>query len=218
MAGDSKEENAFYFNKCLEMCQLFKKKRSFNFSVTFGDEFKFTMNHSNDPSEDAKKETKRKKKYVSPSTKRRNTRRLEAFKAKKAARNIPSSEENSPLEPPGVGRSPPGLLPGEDNKTRDDPTNLEARRVDVPLVVEADIHPPPIPPPFQCDVCGQNFGKRAGLNGHLRKKHENIEQVDGAHELPKSPQEIARTCFLCMEICKDKKELKKHIDGHQKRL
>ena len=164
MAGDSKEENAFYFNKCLEMCQLFKKKRNFNFSVTFGDEFKFTMNHSNDPSEDAKKETKRKKKYVSPSTKRRNTRRLEAFKAKKAARNsepnIPSSEENSPLEPPGVGRSPPGLLPGEDNiETRDDPTNLETRRVDVPLVVEADIHPPPIPPPSNAMYAGKILEK-----------------------------------------------------------
>ena len=77
--------------------------------------------------------------------------RLQAFKAKKAAsKETPSSEEISPLEPPGVGGSPPGSLPGEEEhtiNTRDDPTNLETRRVDVPLVVEVDVHPPPITPP-----------------------------------------------------------------------
>merc|ERR1712237_7413 len=126
--------------------------------------------------------------------------RLQAFKAKKDDQKTPSSEEISPLEPPGVGGSPPGTLPGEDEETvntRDDPTNLETRRVDVPLVVAVDVHPPPTPPPLQCNICGQTFGKKAGLNGHLRKKHENIEQIDGAQEAPKPPKK--RRIMLCVD-------------------
>ena len=170
------ETKIILLQKCLETCQLFGEK-CFKISVSM-EGFNFTMNHGL-----VEKSKKTKKKYVSPSTRRRNNMRLQAFKAKKAESDkTPSSEEISPLEPPGVGGSPPGSLPGEDEEinTRDDPTNLETRRVDVPLVVAVDVHPPPIPPPFQCDICGQNFGKRAGLNGHIRKKHEQIEQIDGA--------------------------------------
>ena len=103
------------------------------------------MNHGFRGNND--KNHSKKKKYVSPSTRRRNASRLAKHIAKKSA---PSVEEVSPLEPPGVGGSPPGSLPGEDENnihTRDDPTNLETRRVDVPLVVEVDVHPPPITPP-----------------------------------------------------------------------
>ena len=135
------ETNILLLQKCYEICQLFGRK-NLDLSVTIGD-FNFTVKHGMKGNTSEKIEKKRK--YASPSTRRRNAARLAAYKAKKAA---PSVEEVSPLEPPGVGRSPPGLLPGEDNKinTRDDPTNLETRRVDVPLVVAVDVHPPPIPP------------------------------------------------------------------------
>ena len=144
--------------------------------------------------------------------------RLQAFKAKKADEKTPSSEEISPLEPPGVGGSPPGSLPGEDDEetihTRDDPTNLETRRVDVPLVVAVDVHPPPIPP-LQCDVCGQTFGEKAGLNGHMRKKHQQIEQIDGAQEipenLPSSNMNNAVKCKNCGKICNNKCDLYNHL-------
>ena len=134
----AEETKVILLQKCLEICQLFGEG-NLDLSVSIG-EFKFTVKHgSKNPSEKQKK-----KKYVSPSTRRRNASRLADFKTKKAT---PSSEEISPLEPPGVGGSPPGSLPGEEEiNTRDDPTNLETRRVDVPLVVEADVHPPPIPP------------------------------------------------------------------------
>ena len=146
-----------YLQKCLEICQLFGEK-NFDLSVTIG-EFNFTMKHSlgKNPSE------KQKKKYVSPSTRRRNASRLANYKARKAA---PSVEEVSPLEPPGVGGSPPGSLPGEEEdtiNTRDDPTNLETRRVDVPLVVEADVHPPPIPPPSSATYVARPLARRLAL-------------------------------------------------------
>ena len=137
----SDETKVILLQKCVELCQLFGEK-CYSISVTMKD-FNFTVNHG------SVKEANKKKKYVSPSTRRRNKMRLQAFKAKKDDQKTPSSEEISPLEPPGVGGSPPGSLPGEEESslnTRDDPTNLETRRVDVPLVVEVDVHPPPIPP------------------------------------------------------------------------
>ena len=72
------------------------------------------MNHGFRGNND--KNHSKKKKYVSPSTRRRNASRLAKYKARKAA---PSVEEVSPLEPPGVGGSPPGSLPGEDEDTID---------------------------------------------------------------------------------------------------
>merc|ERR1712002_107249 len=107
---------------------------------------------------------------------------------------------------------PPGSLPGEEESsinTRDDPTNLETRRVDVPLVVEVDVHPPPIPPPFQCDICGQTFGKRAGLNGHMKKKHSKIEQLDSAQELKN---------YDMIKILKEIDEMGECLDNNMKRM
>ena len=105
------EDNSYYFNKCLELCQLFGGKDVFfNISVSIGT-FNFTMNHGavKEKPLNVYNKMKNKKKYVSPSTRRRNASRLANYKARKAA---PSAEEVSPLEPPGVGGSPPGLLPG----------------------------------------------------------------------------------------------------------
>ena len=102
MADDTK---VIFLQKCLEICQLFGEK-SFNLSVSIGD-FNFTMNHSLKKNSSEKQ---KKKKYVSPSTRRRNASRLSEYKARKAT---PSVEEVSLLEPPGVGGSPPGSLPGE---------------------------------------------------------------------------------------------------------
>ena len=154
----AEETKVLLLQKCLDICQLFEKK-DFDLSVSIG-EFKFTMKHS---SKNLSEKQKNKKKYVSPSTRRRNASRLANYKARKAA---PSVEEVSPLEPPGVGGSPPGSLPGEEESslnTRDDPTNLETRRVDVPLVVAVDVHPPPIPPPSNVTSAAKHLAKELAL-------------------------------------------------------
>ena len=70
-------------NLCLDFCQNFKDKSSFNFTVNIG-AFNLTVNHGRNHTSDVK--TARKKEYVSPSTQRRNNLRLLAFKARKAAR------------------------------------------------------------------------------------------------------------------------------------
>ena len=180
------ETKVILLQKCLEICQLFGEK-CFNISVSMKG-FNFTVNHGL-----VEKSNKTKKKYMSPSTRRRNNMRLQAFKAKKATKEGNNPTTGAPPHPnldTPVGEDD---LSDSDTDTRDDPTNLETRRVDVPLVVAVDVHPPPIPPPkktpetprtpptqLQCDICGQTFGKRVGLNGHIRKKHQQIEQLDGA--------------------------------------
>ena len=134
--------------------------------------------------------------------------RLQAFKAKKATKEGNNPTTGAPPHPnldTPVGEDD---LSDRDTDTRDDPTNLETRRVDVPLVVAVDVHPPPIPSPLQCDICGQTFGKRAGLNGHMRKKHERIEQIDGAQEvLHNFPY---AQCLVCDIFLKDKNTTTNH--------
>ena len=76
--------------KCIEFTNQFKTSSNFNFSMKFNN-FSFTVNHS-------KQETQRKEKYVSPSNKRRNQWRLEAFLERKRAKHCgstpsPSSED-----------------------------------------------------------------------------------------------------------------------------
>ena len=79
----------------------------------------------------------KKKKYVSPSTKRRNKRRLEAFLIRKG---------HQPAAPPTP------LTPQEGGERET---------------------------PLQCDICDKTFGRITGLNGHLRRNHPAIPQLDG---------------------------------------
>ena len=107
-----------------------------------------------------------KKKYISPSTRNRNANRLKAFKAKKAGKvldNKVTNDKASDLNNSettakkdtlsdniNITSEDPTVSDKNDEETihtRDDPTNLETRRVDVPLVVAVDVHPPPILPP-----------------------------------------------------------------------
>ena len=71
MAEDTK---VLLLQKCFEICQLFGGK-NFDLSVTIGD-FNFTVKHSMKRNPSEKQEKKRK--YVSPSTRRRNASRLAA--------------------------------------------------------------------------------------------------------------------------------------------
>ena len=67
--------------KCMDFTNQFKHSSHFSFSVNF-DTFSFTVTHSK--SRKGTEETQGKKKYVSPSNRRRDQRRLKAFLEKKA--------------------------------------------------------------------------------------------------------------------------------------
>ena len=83
--------------KCMEFTNQFKHSSHFSFSVNF-DTFSFTVTHSK--SRKGTEETQGKKKYVSPSNRRRDQRRLKAFLEKKAqhCRTTPSPEEDAKLD------------------------------------------------------------------------------------------------------------------------
>ena len=83
--------------KCMEFTNQFKHSSHFSFSVNF-DTFSFTVTHSK--SRKGTEETQGKKKYVSPSNRRRDQRRLKAFLEKKAqhCRITPSPEEDAKLD------------------------------------------------------------------------------------------------------------------------
>ena len=66
--------------KCLDFSNQFKYSLNFRFSVNF-DTFSFTVTHSK--SRKGNEETQGKKKYISPSNRRRNQRRLKAFLEKR---------------------------------------------------------------------------------------------------------------------------------------
>ena len=84
---------------CMDFCLLFKDANNFNLRVNISD-FSFAMNHgySGRKTGDIVPKTK-KKKYKSPSTKRRNDLRLEAFKAKKRTAKGGCSP-HQPVAPP----------------------------------------------------------------------------------------------------------------------
>ena len=83
--------------KCMDFTNQFKYSSHFSFSVNF-DTFSFTVTHRKSRKGDG--ETQGKKKYVSPSNRRRDQRRLKAFLEKKAQHCgiTPSSEEDAKLD------------------------------------------------------------------------------------------------------------------------
>ena len=83
--------------KCINFSNQFRYSSHFSFSVNF-DTFSFTVTHRKSRKSD--EETQGRQKYVSPSNRRRNQRRLKAFLKKKAQHCgiTPSSEEDAKLD------------------------------------------------------------------------------------------------------------------------
>ena len=100
MAGGNTEDLLGY---CLDFCHLFLEKRNFLCEVTIGDTFKFRVNHSMEKVNISEKNTF--KKYVSPSTRRRNHLHLLAYKAKRAAKGGNSPTRSGAPPPPNSANS-----------------------------------------------------------------------------------------------------------------
>ena len=109
MAGVNNSEKSHFLAKCIELCDLIVRNsdKDFLIKVTIGNDFDFTVKHGKVDANTSDKNTvvKRNKKYVSPSTKRRNLERLLEFKARKNASKIPDkntaekhSEKNTMAE------------------------------------------------------------------------------------------------------------------------
>ena len=95
---------------CLDFSQLFVDKKNFCLNVKIGRNFKLRVNHSNIKNNSSDVDKTSKKKYVSPSTRRRNNLRLLAFKARRAAKGGCSPQQPvaplphpTPDRPGGVG-------------------------------------------------------------------------------------------------------------------
>ena len=100
MADDSEYNSSDLLKTCLDFCQLFVGKQNFFFNVSIGD-FNCRVNHSNFK-ENISEKNFSKKKYVSPSTRRRNNLRLLAFKARRAAKGG-AAQQDLVLPPPQPG-------------------------------------------------------------------------------------------------------------------
>ena len=69
------DKNFIYLNKCMEIFQLFNsEKKNFFFKLNIENSFNITVKHSEkgDTLDEIVTKKKPKKKYISPSTKRRN--------------------------------------------------------------------------------------------------------------------------------------------------
>ena len=81
-AATSEDSNLHYLINCMDLCRLLKvNEKDFSVNVKIGNTFTFAVNHGCGNSEPSKTITQ--KKYVSPSMKTRNFRRLLAYRAKK---------------------------------------------------------------------------------------------------------------------------------------
>ena len=98
--AEEEDVSKLYLTHCKEICQLFVDKGVkdyFNMEVNIGKNFSFKVKHfSTEKSTSDVQPTK--KKYVSPSTRRRNNLRLLAFKARRTAKGGCSSKQ--PVDPP----------------------------------------------------------------------------------------------------------------------
>ena len=99
MADESMDEeedyNSIYLRRCMEFTNNFRSdKGNFFLNIKIGDYFSFRVNYSKVNSDNVPKN----KKYVSPSTRRRNNLHLLAFKARRAAKG--GCSPNQPVAPP----------------------------------------------------------------------------------------------------------------------
>ena len=96
--GNSDSQNVDLLKISLDFCRQFKEKSTFFFKISI-DNFELTMKHGLDKKNFSEKSTK-KKKYVSPSTRRRNNLRLLAFKARRTAKGGCSPKQPVDPSPP----------------------------------------------------------------------------------------------------------------------
>ena len=221
--------------KCLEFSNQFKYSSHFNFSVNF-DTFSFTVTHSKSRKSD--EETQGRKKYVSPSNRRRNQQRLKAFLEKKAqhCEDTPSSVEDAKLD---TSQSSPSNTTSNNvnisnvvSNTNSNTTSTQlspaaANTENIVTYTEEDFIKK-IKTKFTCDICGIHFDKSKNLKKHNNKYHHDfapIDQMDGNTSLVENSTNITNclenfsrttkyTCDPCGMHFSKIRNLKKHNKKH----
>merc|ERR1712082_65026 len=131
-------------------------------------------------------ETQRKKKYVSPSNRRRDQRCLKAFLEKKAQHcgTTPSSEEDAKLDtsqPPSSPSTTSNITSHNVSNTAPNTTQLSpitANTLNIVTYTQEDLNKRT---KHTCDTCGIHFDKSKNLKRHNKKHHQDnitMEQID----------------------------------------
>ena len=184
--------------KCMDFTNQFKHSSHFSFSVNF-DTFSFTVTHSKSRKGD--EETQGKKKYISPSNRRRDQRHLKAFLEKKAQHwngITPSSEEDAKLDTSQSSTSGSTKSSGEGAKldTSQPPSSpntaqLSPRTANTENIVTYTQEDFNKKTKHTCDTCGIHYDKSKNLKRHNKIHHQDtitLEQVDGNTSLVEESQ------------------------------
>ena len=170
----SGEDSTSLASKCMAFCQtLASQGQVFNFSLSIGPDFSFSL----DTSRSMAVKTQGTKKRSSPSTLRRNARRRAEFNAKKqqsSPSRISSGENRELLPSPEKERGPqaPGELQLSPNHVQREEIKLsEQEGASSPLLCAAS--PPPPSLRYGCNkwMCTKTFTSEDDLRIHVHEYH-----------------------------------------------
>lgn len=195
-------------SQCLDFCQaLASLGQTFSFSLKLGSTFTFNLDTREKATTSV--EIVKKSKKPSPSTVRRNRKRMEIFIEKKKSLSLEaiSNVDNvESIDLPTVhntesrasGESPE--VPLEEIFKNSIPGGLP----EGPLACKDDLH--------ECDECGFTAKSSRGLKVHKSTQHK-IAQIDGAHDIEENNSretQTDETCSFCQDFIESKD---KHNEG-----
>ena len=193
-------DNTALLTKCLNFCKLIGSKGTyFHLSVTIGRDFTFSMKHGKldkISKSTATENTTTKKKYVSPSTRMRNQRRLQSFWKRKWGETTHSpkhshpSLDTGPKTTPGTESNIPSiqLSPNTENIVTYNPKSFswnppEASMEHLDRMEQAQLTEKGtqkdtlnrrLDSHFTCDICDISFTRSKNLNKHNIKHHQDV--------------------------------------------
>ena len=182
-------------SQCLEVCQaLASMGQTISFSLKLGSTFSFNLDTRSKATNF--NEIVKKKNKPSPSTVKRNKKRMEKFIEKKktsSLETIPQVVSVKSTDLPTVDATGDSLVvPAVKTVDRDIPGNLP----DVPLVLKDNLLEK-----TKCEECGFISKSSRGLKVHESTQHR-ISQVDGANDQEDTKSKQTQTDDAC-PFCKD---------------
>ena len=179
-------------DKCLEFARdINQNNKMFFFNLKFSNGFNFEF--STVEKRNTIHKTEKKIKKPSPSTLKRNKKRMLEFIEKKKT----SSNDTPSEEAPGESSNLPPVETTEES--------VSGEPSDVPLVCEDNLQEH-----TKCEECGFQSKNNRGLKIHIRKQH-SISQIDGAND---EVEGISSKETQTDEICHYCKDFIESLDKH----